>query len=128
MPGIRGVELLEIFEGGRPFPALHAVLRTGRTVTDCFVYVGGHLRPVIRFTDVSVHAVLSEVPGQYLVVSEVEYTRSERVGEYNLDELGVIRMLSSQEAVVPFEELRVEVPRLPREYGLAEVVGRLGFE
>ena len=37
-------------------------------------------------------------------------------------------MLSTQEAVLTFEEVRVEVPRLPREYGLAEVVDRLGFE
>ena len=38
-------------KGVRPFPELHAVLRTGRTVTNFFLYIGGHLRPIIRLTD-----------------------------------------------------------------------------
>ena len=78
--GFEGSSCRKYTKGVRPFPELHAVLRTGRTVTDCFVYIGGYLRQVIRLTDMSVHAGLSGVPGQYRVVSEVEHTWSERVG------------------------------------------------
>ena len=56
------------------------------------------------------HAGLSGVAGQYRVVSEIEHPRSERVGYYDLDNFGVSRMLSSQEAVVALEEVRVDVP------------------
>ena len=56
------------------------------------------------------HAVLSGVAGQYRVMGEVEHPRSERVKYYDLDIFEVSRMLSSQEAVVAFEEVRVEVP------------------
>ena len=76
----------------------------------------------------SVQAGLSGVAGQYCVVSAVEHARSERIGYYNLDDLGVSPMLSPHETVVTFEEVRVEVPQLPGEYGMEEVVGRLGFE
>ena len=55
-------------------------------------------------------ACLSGAAGQYRVVSEVEHARSERIGYYDLDNFGVSRMLSSQEAVVAFEEVRFEVP------------------
>ena len=67
-------------KGVRPFPELRAILRTGRTVTDCFVYIGGHLRPIILLTAMLVHAGLSRVAGQYLVMREVEYEGSERIG------------------------------------------------
>ena len=70
----------EYSKGVRPFPGLHAVLRTGRTVTDCFLYIRGHLRPIIRLTDISVHAGLSGVAGQYRMVSEVEHAGSKRIG------------------------------------------------
>ena len=42
--------------------------------------MGGHLRLIIRFTDISVHAGLSRVAGQCREVSQVEHMRSERVG------------------------------------------------
>ena len=64
----------------RLFPELHRVLRAGRTVTDRFVYTGGHRWPVIRLTDMSMHTGLSGVAGQYRVVSEVEHARSECIG------------------------------------------------
>ena len=64
----------------RSFPELYAVLRAGRTVADRLMYIGCHLRPIIRFANMSMHAALSEVAGQFRVVSEVEHTRSERVG------------------------------------------------
>ena len=77
--GFDGSSGREYSKAVRPFSELHPVLRAGRTVTDRFLYVGGHLRPVIRLTDMSVHAGLSGVAGQYRVVSEVEHARSERI-------------------------------------------------
>ena len=62
------------------------------------------------------------------MVSGIEHTRSERVEYYNLDNFEVSRMSLSSEAVVAFEEERVEVLRLSGEYGLTEVIGRVGFE
>ena len=44
------------------------------------LHIGGHVRPVISFADMSVHAGLSGMTSQYRVVSEVEHTRSEHVG------------------------------------------------
>ena len=94
----------------RPFPELHAVLRTGLTFADRLIYIGGHLRPIIRFADIQMYAGLPGVAGQYRGVSEIEHPRSERVRYYDLDNFGVSRMFSSQEAGVAFEEVRVEVP------------------
>ena len=70
----------EYSNGVRSFLELHAVLRTGRTVADRLVYICGHLRPMMRFADMSMHAGLSGVAGQYLVVSEIQHTRWERIG------------------------------------------------
>ena len=78
--GFDGSSCRKYSKGLRSFQELHALLRTDRTVTNYFLYFRGHLRPVIRFTDISVHAGLSGVAGQYRVVSEVEHTGSERVG------------------------------------------------
>ena len=78
--GFEGSSRRKYLKGMRPFPELHPVLRAGRTVTVLFVYIGGHLRPLTRLTEISVHAGLSGGAGQYRVVSEVEHTRSERIG------------------------------------------------
>ena len=70
--GFEGPSCRKYSKGVRPFPELHAVLRTDRTVTDCFVYIGGHRRPVIRFADISMHAGLYGVADQYRAMGEVE--------------------------------------------------------
>ena len=108
--GFEGSRCREYSKGVRPFSELHAVLRTVRTVADRFVYIGGHLRPILGFTDMSVHAGLYGVAGQYRLMSEVLHMgRSVSGSKHDLDDFGVSRMLSPQEAVVAFEEVRVEV-------------------
>ena len=77
--GMEGSSCPEYSKGVRPFSELHAVLCTVSTVADRFVYVVGHLWPIIRFTDMSVHADLSGVAGQFRVVKKVLHTTSERV-------------------------------------------------
>ena len=62
----------EHLKGVRASSEPHAVLRTGRTVADRLVYIGCHLRPIIGFADMSVHAGLSGLAGQYRAVCEVK--------------------------------------------------------
>ena len=99
----------EYSKGVSSFSELHAVLRTDRIVADLFVYICGHLRPIIRFAGVSGHTSLFGVSSHCLVMGEVEHTGSQRIRKYDLENFGVSRMLSSQEAVVAFEKVLVEV-------------------
>ena len=54
--GFAGSSCPEYSKEVRPLSELHAVLRTVRIVADSFVYITGHLRPVIRFADMSMRS------------------------------------------------------------------------